>query len=104
MAGLYWLKAKDRIEPLVGPNQHLWARKIKTLQIYRGLWRIVIGNKAGNRDAFPEAKIAYLYREQNALSVIFMTVSDDCLISTVDTESATDSWTEIEKKYDFCQK
>lgn len=62
---------------------------------------IVTGNKTDKRDASAEAKLAFLHRDQSALSTIVMTISDSCLSATVNTEYAADLCSETKYKYDL---
>lgn len=54
-------------------------------------WKIDLGKENEIQDASVEARLAYLHRAQKALSTIIMTIRDDCLSATVDTEQTYES-------------
>lgn len=62
-------------------------------------WNIVSGREVEPEDRSEKAELAFLERQQNALSTMVMAISDDCFGASVETEDPKVLWDDLKEKY-----
>lgn len=72
---------------------------MKLVLMSKQYWAIVCGVEISNADSTVEARLEFLYRSQNAVSIITMVINDHFLDATTGTADPAALWIQLRDKY-----